>query len=454
MAKDKTLYICQECGYESSKWLGKCPDCEGWNAFVEEKKEVKKIVNKASKNINSSMPVQINDIETKDSSRYKTNIMELDRVLGGGIVKGSLILIGGTPGIGKSTLLLQLCEKMGLQDLKVLYVTGEESNHQIKLRADRLKIKTNKLYILAENELENIIEHVETEKPDIVIIDSIQTIYSGEITSSPGSVSQVREATNILMHMAKDKNISTILVGHVTKDGMIAGPKVLEHMVDTVLYFEGNEAATYRIIRTIKNRFGSTNEIGVFEMTNEGLNDVSDASKIMISGKPENSTGTVITCTVEGTRAVLIEVQALVTYTKMTMPRRTGVGIDHNRLSMLIAIIEKQLGISLSEYDVFVNIVGNIKITETALDLAVITAIISSQKNIIIDESIVIVGEVGLAGEVRTINMIEKRLIESEKMGFKTIVIPTANKEHLKEEAGKHTILGIKSIKEILKIIK
>ncbi|HCC06773.1 MAG TPA: DNA repair protein RadA [Clostridiales bacterium] len=454
MAKDKILYVCGECGYESSRWLGKCPECNGWSSFIEQKKEVKKNTGSSNTNVKRSVSLNINDIVKKDDFRYATNIGELDRVLGGGIVKGSLVLIGGTPGIGKSTLLLQLSQKLGEKNLKVLYATGEESNHQIKIRADRLNVNTKNLYILAENDIENIMENIEKISPDIVIIDSIQTIYNSEITSTPGSVSQVREATNILMRMAKEKDISTIIVGHVTKEGMIAGPKVLEHMVDAVLYFEGNETSIYRIIRTIKNRFGSTNEIGVFEMTATGLNDVSDASKIMLSGKPENSSGSVITCTIEGTRALLLEVQALVTYTKMNMPRRTAIGIDNNRLSMLIAIIEKQLSINLSEHDVFLNIVGNIKITETALDLAIIVAIISSQKNIVVDDGIVIVGEVGLSGEVRTINMIEKRIIEAKKMGFTSCIIPHENKKSIKEEKINDGVIGIKNIKEIMKYIK
>ena len=454
MAKDKILYVCGECGYESSRWLGKCPECNGWSSFIEQKKEVKKNTGSSNTNVKRSVSLNINDIVKKDDFRYATNIGELDRVLGGGIVKGSLVLIGGTPGIGKSTLLLQLSQKLGEKNLKVLYATGEESNHQIKIRADRLNVNTKNLYILAENDIENIMENIEKISPDIVIIDSIQTIYNSEITSTPGSVSQVREATNILMRMAKEKDISTIIVGHVTKEGMIAGPKVLEHMVDAVLYFEGNETSIYRIIRTIKNRFGSTNEIGVFEMTATGLKDVNDASKIMLSGKPENSSGSVITCTIEGTRALLLEVQALVTYTKMNMPRRTAIGIDNNRLSMLIAIIEKQLSINLSEHDVFLNIVGNIKITETALDLAIIVAIISSQKNIVVNDGIVIVGEVGLSGEVRTINMIEKRIIEAKKMGFSSCIIPHENKKTIKEEKIKDGVIGIKNIKEIMKYIK
>ncbi|HAN10812.1 MAG TPA: DNA repair protein RadA [Clostridiales bacterium] len=454
MAKDKILYICGECGYESSRWLGKCPECNGWSSFIEQKKEIKKGSSLSNTNVKRSVSLNINDIKKKDDSRYATNIGELDRVLGGGIVKGSLVLIGGTPGIGKSTLLLQLSQKLGEKNLKVLYTTGEESNHQIKIRADRLNVNTNNLYILAENDIENILENVEKISPDIVIIDSIQTIYNSEITSTPGSVSQVREATNTLMRMSKEKDISTVIVGHVTKEGMIAGPKVLEHMVDAVLYFEGNETSIYRIIRTIKNRFGSTNEIGVFEMTATGLKDVNDASKIMLSGKPENSSGSVITCTIEGTRALLLEVQALVTYTKMNMPRRTAIGIDNNRLSMLIAIIEKQLSINLSEHDVFLNIVGNIKITETALDLAIIVAIISSQKNIVVNDGIVIVGEVGLSGEVRTINMIEKRIIEAKKMGFSSCIIPHENKKTIKEEKIKDGVIGIKNIKEIMKYIK
>ena len=453
MAKDKTIYVCVECGYESSRWLGKCPDCNSWNGFIEQKKDVKKILNGAQGSI-KSVSLNIKDIENKEDFRYQTDIGELDRVLGGGIVTGSLILIGGAPGIGKSTLILQLCQKLGGKGLKILYASGEESNHQIKIRADRLNVDTNNLYVLAENNIESVLENVDTISPNIVIIDSIQTIYNSELTSTPGSISQVRDATNTLMKMAKERDISTIVVGHVTKEGMIAGPKVLEHMVDTVLYFEGNETATYRIIRTIKNRFGSTNEIGVFEMTANGLNDVGDASKIMLSGKPENTSGSVITCTVEGTRAVLIEVQALVTYTKMVMPRRTGVGVDNNRLSMLIAIIEKQLSINLSEYDIFLNIVGNIKITETALDLAIITAIISSCKNIIINDKLVIMGEVGLAGEVRTINMIEKRIIEAEKMGFVSCIIPLENKNYIKEDKLKKGVTGIKNIKELIKCIK
>ena len=450
MAKSKTVYICQECAYETPRWLGKCPSCNQWNTLVEE--VMKDEVKVTASSLLSTKPVSINDIEINSEERYKTGISELDRTLGGGLVKGSLILVGGDPGIGKSTLILQLCEKIQ-QDGKILYISGEESVSQIKLRANRLKVKNPNLLMVSETRFNIIDALINNEEPKVLIIDSIQTMYNDELNTAPGSVSQVRDVTCRLMNIAKNKGISTIIVGHVTKDGSIAGPRVLEHMVDTVLYFEGERNLTYRILRAVKNRFGSTNEMGMFEMKEEGLVEVTNPSEIMLAGKPNNAAGSVVVSTLEGTRTMLIEVQALVTKTVFGMSRRTATGVDYNRINMLIAVLEKKLGIPLGTYDAYINVIGGLKIDETACDLGIITALISSFKNVAIDSRYVFIGEVGLTGEVRAVSQIEKRIIEAERLGFTTIVIPNSNLKLLDKKTGNIVVKGISNIRELLQII-
>ncbi len=450
MAKSKTVYICQECAYETSRWLGKCPSCNQWNTFVEEVlKEDKK--NNLS-NLVGAKPVNINEIDTNNEQRYKTGISELDRTLGGGLVKGSLILIGGDPGIGKSTLILELCEKIE-QDGNILYVSGEESVKQIKIRADRLNVKNKNLLMISETRFNVIEALVNDVEPKILIIDSIQTMYNDELTTAPGSVGQVRDVTCRLMNIAKNKSISTIIVGHVTKDGAIAGPRVLEHMVDTVLYFEGERNLAYRILRAVKNRFGSTNEIGMFEMKDSGLIEVKNPSEIMLAGKPNNVPGSVVVSSLEGTRTMLIEIQALVTKTVFGMSRRTTTGVDFNRVNMLIAVLEKKLGMPLGSYDAYINVIGGLKIDETACDLGVITAIISSFKNVPIDSHTVFIGEVGLTGEVRAVSQIDKRIIEAKRLGFNVVVVPSSNLRVLEKDAKGIEIKGISNVRELLNII-
>lgn len=451
MAKTKNIYVCQECGYESPKWMGKCPGCNGWSTFVEE------IVSPKKQNTVLALdrkysPVMLENIGTDEEERIRTGSNELDRVLGGGIVKGSLILVGGDPGIGKSTLLLQMCEYIGNKNYKILYASGEESVRQIKMRADRLGVKTKNLLLISETNIDVIEGVIKNASPDLVIIDSIQTVFKEEITSAPGSVSQVREATSSLMRISKGQNISIVIVGHVTKEGSLAGPRVLEHMVDTVLYFEGERHATYRVLRAVKNRFGSTNEIGVFEMQDKGLMEVQNPSELMLAGRPLNVPGSIVTCTMEGTRPMLVEVQALVSFTNFGMPRRTATGIDYNRVVLLMAVLEKRVGMQLISYDSYVNLAGGIKITEPALDLGIIAAIASSFKDQVIDPHMVVFGEVGLTGEVRGISMAEKRIIECSKMGFKSCVIPKANLKGLKSIDG-IKIYGVENVNEALQII-
>lgn len=450
MPKSKALYVCQECGYESSKWLGKCPSCNGWNSFVEELVEKQKM--SSAENIRATKPITLSNIKMTNEHRTTTKIKELDRVLGGGIVQGSLILVGGDPGIGKSTLLLQICQKIGEQNIKILYVSGEESVQQIKMRAERLNITTENLLLVAETNMAIITATILNENPSLVIIDSIQTMYKDEISSAPGSVSQVRECTGVFMRLAKDNNISIIIVGHVTKEGAIAGPRVLEHMVDTVLYFEGERHISYRILRSVKNRFGSTNEIGMFEMQDKGLIEVSNPSEYMLSGRPLDAAGSIVTCSIEGSRPLLTEVQSLISYTNFGMPRRTANGIDYNRVTMLIAVLEKRLGMQLSSYDSYVNLAGGIKVAEPALDAAIIVAIASSFKNKIVDPYTVVFGEVGLAGEIRAVNMAEKRVIEALKMGFKICIMPETNYKAIKKMDG-IVIHGVTNVSELVKII-
>ena len=449
MAKSKTIFVCSECGYESPKWMGKCPACNQWNTFYEEKKINSSVSNNTLKRKEISKPVELNKIEGKIENKISTGFGELDRVLGGGLVNGSLILLGGEPGIGKSTLILQLCNKIRT-DGKILYISGEESGEQIKLRADRLGVKNDKLLFLSETNIENIEEIILTMKPKLVIIDSIQTMYSEEITSAPGSVSQVREITARIMRTCKENGVTTILIGHVTKDGNIAGPRVLEHMVDTVLYIEGERYFSYRMLRGVKNRFGSTNEIGMFEMQNEGLVEITDPSKVLISDNDDNPSGSIIVATIEGTRPLLVEFQALTTSTVYGLPRRTANGIDYNRLAVLLAVLEKKVGINLENQDVYIKVVSGLKVNEPAIDLGIIASTISSYKNIPIDKKTVVMGEVGLTGEVRSINLIEKRIKEAEKLGFKKCIIPESNKKLLKDEY-KLDIIGVRTISDAIK---
>ena len=449
MAKNKTVFVCSECGYESPKWMGKCPACNAWNSFYEEK-----VVSSSNsgKKKEISKPIELNKIEGKSESKISTGFNELDRVLGGGLVNGSLILLGGEPGIGKSTLILQICNKIKT-DGKVLYISGEESGEQIKLRADRLGVKNYNLLFLSETNIENIEENILSINPKLVIIDSIQTMFSEDITSAPGSVSQVREITAKIMRTCKENSVTTILIGHVTKDGNIAGPRVLEHMVDTVLYLEGERYFSYRMLRGVKNRFGSTNEIGMFEMGAEGLVEITDPSKVLISERDENPAGSIIVATMEGTRPLLVEFQALTTPTVFGMPRRTANGIDYNRLAVLIAVLEKKVGINLGNQDVYLNVVSGLKVNEPAIDLGIIAATVSSFKNIPINTDTVIVGEVGLTGEIRSVNLIDKRLKEAEKLGFKKCIIPESNRKLLKENY-KLDIIGVKNIVEAMKALE
>ncbi|MDF2672560.1 MAG: radA [Clostridiales bacterium] len=425
MAKLKTIYICQECGCESQKWLGKCPECSNWNTMVEE------IVDKAKEDslhssISFSKPLNINEIELTDEERYNTSMEEFDRVLGGGIVKGSLVLVGGDPGIGKSTLLLQVSKSIA-ESKKIFYISGEESAKQIKIRAQRLNVETSNLFIISETNISVIERMIEEFRPEVVVIDSIQTMYKSELQSAPGSVSQVREATATLMRIAKNLNIAIFIVGHVTKEGSIAGPRVLEHMVDTVLYFEGDRHHTYRILRTVKNRFGSTNEIGIFEMKGNGLREVKNPSEMLLSGRPENVPGSSIVCSIEGTRPVLVEIQALTSNTNFGMPRRMATGIDYNRVVLIMAVLEKRVGLQLQTSDVYVNVAGGLKIDEPACDLGVALAIASSFRNLYIDSKTILIGEVGLTGEIRGVNFIEKRILEAQKIGFNRCIIPKEN---------------------------
>lgn len=447
MAKQKTLFVCQECGYEAAKWLGRCPSCGEWNSFVE---EFHTPIH-AAVGGQSPKPILLGDIDITDEERYKTGIKELDRVLGGGIVKGSLVLIGGDPGIGKSTLLLQLCQSVDAS-AKVLYVSGEESVKQIKMRANRLGVISGNVYMISETNLDTITGVIENLKPDLVIIDSIQTVYRSEITSAPGSVSQVREATGKLMEIAKTHGIAIMIVGHVTKEGAIAGPRVLEHMVDTVLYFEGERHLSFRLLRAVKNRFGSTNEMGVFEMKDVGLVEVANPSELFLSGRPQNVPGSAIICTMEGSRPMLVEVQALATQTTFGMPRRMATGIDYNRVVMLMAVLEKRVGLQLQNYDAYVNVIGGIKISETSADLGIAVAIASSFRNIEISSDIVTLGEVGLTGEVRSISQIEKRIIEAQKLGFKTCIIPKANLKGLGKIDGIE-IVGVDTVTKALNVV-
>lgn len=453
MAKGKTstVFFCQSCGYESPKWMGQCPGCREWNTFVEETVE-KKSAAKAHERRAAGGPVCLSSIETKDEERVTTQMQELDRVLGGGIVPGSLVLVGGDPGIGKSTLLLQVCQKLADDGHEVLYISGEESLKQIKLRAERIGQFSDKLRLFCETNLELIGDTIRSSKPEVVIIDSIQTMYNEDVNSAPGSVSQVRESTSVLMQLAKGLGISIFIVGHVTKEGTVAGPRVLEHMVDTVLYFEGDRHASYRILRAVKNRFGSTNEIGVFEMRETGLTEVENPSQFMLNGRPEEASGSIVACSMEGTRPILLEIQALVARSQLAMPRRTAAGMDYNRVSLLLAVLEKRLNLHLSGSDVYVNIAGGIRINEPAIDLGVVLAIVSSSRDRAIDEKVLAFGEVGLSGEVRAVSQAAQRVQEAKKLGFTTVILPEVCREQIGEVKGVR-LIGVRSVGDAVQAI-
>ena len=453
MAKGKkTVFFCQNCGHEETKWLGQCPMCKEWNTFVEEKV----IASSVSASVKTDRDIEkkivaLSQVNTDEQKRFQTGMKELDRVLGGGIVPGSLVLVGGDPGIGKSTLLLQVCQKLA-KERQVLYISGEESLVQIKLRANRMGNFSDNMKLFCETNLGTIRDVIEKKQPEFVVIDSIQTMYSEEVASAPGSVSQVRESTNVFMQLAKGLGITIFIVGHVTKEGTVAGPRVLEHMVDTVLYFEGDRHASYRILRGVKNRFGSTNEIGVFEMRQNGLVEVENPSEYMLSGKPENASGSVVACSIEGTRPLLIEIQALVCDTNFGMPRRTATGTDYNRVNLLMAVLEKRIGLHLANCDAYVNIAGGIRMNEPAIDLGIVMAIVSSYKNRPVDERMIVFGEVGLSGEVRAVNMPEQRVAEAKKLGFETCVGPEVSLDMVKGIKG-IKIIGVKTINDAMNLI-
>jgi len=452
MAKDKsTVFFCQDCGYESTKWLGQCPGCKAWNTMVEE--PVVKIKGTGShaqgKRMERPRAAVLSEIEITVEDRIATGITELDRVLGGGIVQGSLTLVGGDPGIGKSTLLLQVCRLLSGNNHKVLYVSGEESGPQIKMRADRIGYFSNQMLLLCETSLDVIVSLIEQEKPQVVVIDSIQTMYSEAVSAAPGSVSQVREATATLLQLAKGNNISIFIVGHVTKEGTVAGPRVLEHMVDTVLYFEGDRHASYRVLRGVKNRFGSTNEIGVFEMHSEGLKEVLNPSEYMLSGRPEDATGSVVSCSVEGTRPLLVEIQALVCHSNFGIPRRQTTGTDFNRVNLLMAVLEKRCGLQLSGCDAYVNITGGMKIQEPAIDLGIVMAVVSGFKNRNLEPGLIAFGEVGLSGEVRAVSQAKIRVTEAAKLGFTECILPASVAKECKDIAG-IKIVGVKNVDEAI----
>lgn len=450
MAKEKSVFFCQECGFESSKWMGQCPGCRSWNTFCEEKISVGTKTKSSGRDF--LVPTSILEITTADESRFTTGLKELDRVLGGGIVAGSLVLVGGDPGIGKSTILLQMCKNLSVSGHEVLYVSGEESPAQIKMRAERIGEFSGNMLLLCVNNLEDIEEYIRKSRPKVIIIDSIQTIVVDDISSAPGSVSQVKEVTSRLLKMAKSNNISIFIVGHVTKEGTVAGPRNLEHMVDTVLYFEGDRSAGFRILRAVKNRFGSTNEIGVFEMTEMGLIEVNNPSKVMLDGRPVNSSGSVVMCSMEGTRPILLEIQALVCQSNFNLPRRTAVGLDYNRINLIMAVLEKRVGLALGGCDAYVNITGGMRLDDTAADLGIVTAIVSSYKNKAVDEYTVVFGEVGLAGEVRGVSAAKQRVSEALKMGFKTCIIPKSNLDSVKDIQGIR-ITGVSSVSEAIDAI-
>ena len=448
MAKSKTVFFCGECGYESAKWLGQCPVCKAWNAFSEAP-ALKKGGSSLKPGVAASLPIKIKDVSLESDERVTTGISELDRVLGGGIVKGSLVLVGGDPGIGKSTLLLQMCAKLADKNISVLYVSGEESERQIAIRSERLGRQSSDMLLYCETDIEKIETAIENGKPEVVIVDSIQTMYSSKADSAAGSISQVREVTSTLLRISKGLGVSIFIVGHVTKEGTVAGPRTLEHMVDTVLYFEGEDVASYRILRAVKNRFGSTNEVGVFDMGQTGLREVANPSEYMLKGMPENAPGSVVACTMEGSRPILVEVQALVCQTNFNFPKRTTAGADYNRVNILIAVLEKRLGLNLGNCDAYVNVAGGLKINEPALDLAIVAALISSYRNRESKGKIIAFGEVGLTGEVRGVNLARLRIEEIAKFGENLVIIPKVN--YTKELPFK--VLPVSNVRELMDII-
>lgn len=452
MPKNNSVFVCQECGYESKGWLGKCPSCSQWNTLVEEIRNDRHSGH--SSEPSNIKPLGINEIKYEDETRCTTGMRELDRVLGGGVVKGSLILVGGDPGIGKSTLLLQVCQTMGT-DAEILYISGEESARQIKMRADRLGINRGNIFMVSETDFSAIEKLISDRRPGLAIIDSIQTVFNSELSSAPGSVSQVREASAGFMRLAKGLGISIILVGHVTKEGAIAGPRVLEHMVDTVLYFEGERHLSYRVLRAVKNRFGSTNEIGIFEMRDSGLAEVENPSMTMLSGRPENVPGSVVTASMEGTRPMLVEIQALVCPTSFGVPRRMATGVDYNRVTLLMAVLEKRVGLQLFNFDAYVNVIGGLKLDEPACDLAIMAAVASSFREVPVGSDTVLIGEVGLTGEIRAVSQIEKRIMEASRLGFKNCIIPSGNMKSagLIKDAGGIAIKPAESIVQALEIV-
>ena len=446
--KSKSIYICSDCGFESAKWYGKCPGCGEWNTMNEEMREaVSKKASSSYAGRTMSRPVSINEISTTEEERYHTGLSELDRVLGGGIVKGSLILISGDPGIGKSTILLQICEHLG-KTLRILYVSGEESGRQIKLRAARLGVNSENLFVMTETDIQYIMEEIRSDKPDIVMIDSIQTMNYTDLNSSPGSVTQVRECTNAVMRTAKSLDIPAIVVGHVNKDGAIAGPKVLEHIVDAVLYFEGDRQMSHRILRAVKNRYGSTNEIGVFDMGENGLRQVDNPSEALISGRPKNVSGTCVTCVMEGTRPILAEIQGLATTSGYGNARRMSTGFDYNRMSMLLAVLEKRAGYYFSNLDAYVNVVGGLRLDEPAADLAVAMSLVSSLKDTPIREDTIVFGEVGLAGELRSVSHIDARISEAAHLGFHKCVLPYHSLKQTNHAHPGIELVGVKNIRD------
>ena len=452
MAKIKSVYICSECGYESPKWYGKCPSCGEWNTMNEEIKDTSKSSPTVKSRSFSSYakPYSITEISTDDEHRYDTGCKELNRVLGGGIVKGSLILLGGDPGIGKSTVLMQICQFMG-SSLKILYVSGEESKRQLKLRANRLGVNSPNLYVMTETDVEVVCEQIKNVKPDLVMVDSIQTMNLTELNSSPGSVTQVRECTNMLMRTAKGMDVPMFVVGHVNKEGSIAGPKVLEHIVDTVLHFEGDKQMACRILRAVKNRYGSTNEIGVFELTDTGLKEVEYPSVMLLSGRPKNVSGTCVTCTIEGSRPILAETQGLATQSGYGNARRMATGYDYNRLSMLLAVLEKRAGYYFSNNDAYINIVGGLRVDEPAIDLSIAMALISSLKDTPVDENAVVFGEIGLAGEIRSVSQAQMRINEAVRLGFTRIVLPYHNLKGV--HCSDAELIGVRNIREAFEAV-
>lgn len=453
MAKPKTIFVCSECGYECAKWNGRCPECGEWNTFEEMEQAVSVKTGAVRKKVDLTDKIlELAEIDVDSDVRYETGIGELDRVLGGGLVKGSLVLLGGAPGIGKSTLLLQMCQFLG-ENYSILYVSGEESARQIKLRADRLGVDTESLYILTVTDAEAVCDTIVASEPDIVIIDSIQTMNITSITSSPGSLTQVRECTNLFMHTAKNHEVPVIIVGHVNKDGAIAGPKVMEHIVDAVLYFEGERNLSCRILRTVKNRYGSTNEIGVFEMLDKGLNEVENPSQMLLSGRPEGVSGTCVTCTMEGLRPILAEVQVLAAKSSFPSPRRTAKGYDFNRMSIMIAVMEKRAGLFLGNLDVYLNVVGGFRIDETAGDLAVILCLYSGIMDKALPESLIAFGEVGLGGEIRAVSNAVQRIKEAERMGFEICVVPEQTLNTINKSEFKIKLVGVSNIKDAFSLI-